>query len=654
MLQRKEGGQTMDKRKIQLLKQLIDQKGQYETMQRLAEQLGCSVRTLRNDLASFSMELEERGFPPVERKPGTGVRLVCEPEQWKELMRWSWELERTTPLEAEERQLFVLYQLLMSKTPLTIDSLAREHYVSAPVIRQDLKTLAEICRPYQLTVRSIQSAGTTIEGAEVGKRALLSHTVKQLSTFSSKEKMLFQFFEPGEISVVEEAFDQLLRKQGLQFDSTELEGLKLHVLFTVKRLHLKQPVELPKEKVTSVRETVFYEWAAQLAKTIEEKIAVRFPVNELTYLALHFQSRHADQTLDDSQPQWVTELVQQLISEVADLFKLPLDQDQLLRENLMLHLITTASRLENGLVISNPLLKEIKKEYVHLFYFIQSVVESSWKDDQRSLPEEEIGYLTVHFQGALERQKVSETREAAVGIVCHYGVGVSAFIQARIESRFPEIERTVILPEDEVDTFVRTHPLAFILTTMPLEVAETPVLMISPLLHEEELEKVSDMLELTEQTPSAETPSSFSLLDYSQPFLIHLQKEFKTREEALTFMCREIIRRGYVEEPYLDTVLEREERASTAIGKGIALPHGDSAYVNQPTISCMTLKEPIGWGNESVSVLFLVAVRKEDLKNNDAKGFFAYVHRLMNQTELLQRMKNEQNVVAFLSDFGEG
>lgn len=648
----------MEKRRIQLLKLLIERKEEFQPIKQLADKLDCSPRTLRNDLSVLSEKLEKNGFQPIERKPGVGVRLNEKASKWKQLMRWSWDLEHSSPInEEKERRLFVLYRLLMSKTPLTMSSLAEQHYVSNPVIRNDLDSLQEVCEAYNLTIQSIQHAGTTIEGTETNKRALLSQTVKQLSEFSSRDKALLQFFDASEISVVTDALNKLQRKFSVQFAPEALEGIKLHALFTIKRLFLNQPIVLSEEKRNSIRGTSYYDWATELAWMIQDKLKINFPVNEVSYLALHFKSARVDshngkRTKNDMPyPEWVTALVHQLIDEVSDLLDVPLNEDSILLENLVLHLGTTASRLENDFVISNPLLKEIKKEYVYLFHFIQSVAESFYESHEIILPEEEIGYLTVHFQAAIERQKASLSQNIEVGIVCHYGVGVSAFIQARIENRFPEIERTVILAENEVDSYVRSHPLSLILSTIPLDTRKIPTLMISPLLHDKEMEKVNEMLKLAEEKHEDKSTQPFSLLDYSQPFLIHLQKDFKTPEEVLGFMCRELAKRGYVEEAYLETVLKREDRAATAIGKEIALPHGNPSLVNHSTISCLTLADPIKWGSESVSIVFLLALQKEELKKEGTKGFFTYLHQTMENAEQLQQLKEEKNVMTFLAEF---
>lgn len=648
----------MNKRRVALLRLLLEQNGTFITMQELADKLSVSTRTLRNDANGISEMLEKEGISGIERRPGTGIRMNASTNEWKQMLHHGYQTEKTSSeQETDERRWLVLYELLMSKKPLTLESLAQEYYVSKPVIREDLKVAQKTAAEMDLHIKTIQNFGTTMEGSEWNKRALLSKTVRELRNFLTREKALKQFFNPVELSVVAEALKKVQQEYSIQFIPEAAESIKLHTLFSIKRLYLNQPIKVSEADHNSIRGTAYYEWASSLAWTIREKLSVFFPANEIAYLALHFKSARMEAaelstTQETSESlHWVEQFADQLIVEVADLLKVPLEKDEVLKENLVLHLRTTLSRLESGFVISNPLLPEIKKEYTYLFYFIQNILESFNAEFNVILPEEEIGYVTVHFQAALERQKPQSRKLIKIGIVCHYGVGVSAFIQARIERRFPKVEQTVLLAENEVETYLKSEPLTLILTTVPLRELDIPVVQISPLLNEEELNKIETLFETKENHKSTTAnDSKWNLIDYSQPFLIYLQQEFTNVEDVLNHMGNVLAVRGYVEADYLDSVIERERRNFTSVGKGIAIPHGNPDLVKQSTISVMTLKEPVKWGNDTISVVFLLGMKKSDIKKEGMKGFFTFLNQLMEKPELLEQLKDETNVMGFLSE----
>ncbi|WP_102347716.1 PTS mannitol transporter subunit IICBA [Bacillus sp. Marseille-P3661] len=55
---------------------------------------------------------------------------------------------------------------------------------------------------------------------------------------------------------------------------------------------------------------------------------------------------------------------------------------------------------------------------------------------------------------------------------------------------------------------------------------------------------------------------------------IFLNKEFATKEEAIRFAGEVLVRAGYVEESYVDAMIERDNMTSTYMGNNVAIPHG--------------------------------------------------------------------------------
>lgn len=62
---------------------------------------------------------------------------------------------------------------------------------------------------------------------------------------------------------------------------------------------------------------------------------------------------------------------------------------------------------------------------------------------------------------------------------------------------------------------------------------------------------------------------------------------------------------------YIENVKNREDICSTGIGFSIAIPHGKTDAVNEPTIAFGRLEKPIDWKSfdgELVNIVFLLAV----------------------------------------------
>lgn len=74
---------------------------------------------------------------------------------------------------------------------------------------------------------------------------------------------------------------------------------------------------------------------------------------------------------------------------------------------------------------------------------------------------------------------------------------------------------------------------------------------------------------------------------------------------------------GYVDQPYVDAMIEREKTFSTFMGSGLALPHGVEAAkkeVKASGIAVMTFPKGIDWdGNEVHVVIGIAGVGDEHL-----------------------------------------
>lgn len=95
------------------------------------------------------------------------------------------------------------------------------------------------------------------------------------------------------------------------------------------------------------------------------------------------------------------------------------------------------------------------------------------------------------------------------------------------------------------------------------------------------------------------------------------QQSFLSKEEA-TIMAGEILlKNGYVEKEYIDSMLEKLETQSfaTYIGNGVAIPHGmaeGSQYVKHTGISVIQVPEGVLWNEEMAYVIVGIAANSDD------------------------------------------
>ncbi|MFZ2876825.1 MAG: PTS sugar transporter subunit IIA, partial [Enterococcus aquimarinus] len=76
--------------------------------------------------------------------------------------------------------------------------------------------------------------------------------------------------------------------------------------------------------------------------------------------------------------------------------------------------------------------------------------------------------------------------------------------------------------------------------------------------------------------------------------MIDLNKQFRTKEEAIRFCGKKLVNAGCVDEHYVTAMLERNEMVSVYMGNFIAIPHGtDEAkkYVQKSGICVVQVPE---------------------------------------------------------------
>lgn len=93
---------------------------------------------------------------------------------------------------------------------------------------------------------------------------------------------------------------------------------------------------------------------------------------------------------------------------------------------------------------------------------------------------------------------------------------------------------------------------------------------------------------------------------------ISLQASCQSRFEALRRLTGMLADAGliYSKSEFLLSVLTREEEEPTALGQGLAVPHGRSAAVKRPCMALMTLTPGIDYGAADglpVRIIFLLA-----------------------------------------------
>ncbi|WP_155837136.1 PTS sugar transporter subunit IIA [Aneurinibacillus terranovensis] len=328
-----------------------------------------------------------------------------------------------------------------------------------------------------------------------------------------------------------------------------------------------------------------------------------------------------------------------LISYLSDIMGESLEKDEELFVNLSVHLHSSLYRLRNGLTLFNPMTEEIKRMYRYTFEMILSILPLLEEETGIAIPEEEIAYIVLHFQSALERKKALSHAKKAI-IVCTMGIGMSQLLQAKVQRKFDSIEVIDVVSEAESHKMIRERKPDFVISTVPIEKIECPSIVINPLLSESEEKKLEDFVaEL--QNPYKKNTFPF-LKECLDKELFFLNWDGENVEDLLAVMADKLVQKGIVAPGYIESVKQREKISSTYIGSGIAIPHGNPEWVYSTGIACARLKTPVQWGEGMVWLLFMLALKKEEKERN--KYLFQEMNQLMDQDNFLEEVKKKTTI----------
>jgi fructose-specific phosphotransferase system IIA component len=147
------------------------------------------------------------------------------------------------------------------------------------------------------------------------------------------------------------------------------------------------------------------------------------------------------------------------------------------------------------------------------------------------------------------------------------------------------------------------------------------------------------------------------LQDYIKEELILCDLKSQEKREVINELIEFLVKKKIIKnkDTFTETILKREELESTAIGKGIAIPHGRSEEVEKMLVIIAKTEEGIDFQSldgKPVFVIFLIVapkgVRKEYLQ------IVAKIARLAKNTSFREGIihaKNAQEAMTIIKDF---
>lgn len=658
----------LDERKTLLLQSLLIQ-NDFLTIKEMADKFHVSPRTIRYDLDALDSWLVDNNFKSLTRLPRKGVFLEASGEERSCIKdKLNHNDFYSYVLSPEERQKFVLLNILSESKPVNLLDLAEKTSVSKTTIANDLDDISQWLKKYHIKLIRRKGYGIYVEGTEENKRNAISSLLKLLANPSSQvfsDQSVEQYIDSLkewlpkiDLYFIKKEIEKVQEKLMIKFSYEGFVSLLSHLALAIERVSLGKDILISKELLHELMSKEEFTIAKSISDSISQFFNIRMPLDETGYITLHLigakLSFVGDQDKYIRKNSELLSAIDKMIESVERELGITFTNQPSLKKDLYIHLMPTIQRLKYNKPLHNPLLKEIISKYTSIFEACSRSKIYLEQEFDIKVNDHEVAYMAMHFGAAMEAQRSSINRNTNILLVCASGIGTSRLLKANLLSYFRSFNIIDVVSYQDVPGYMDSNKIDLIISTIPIKESTLPVVVVSPLLDKKDVQILSSYLMLNHnfkynkagfimdvmdviakhctienfdalQTDitslfnninrlySPQTSRSPKNILYKEN--IQVLVECSTWEDAVQKAAKPLLKKGNIKTSYIDSVIEKIKLHGPymVIAPGIAMPHGGigDGGVNKASLSIMTLKKPVKFHhkkNDPVhTVIFLAA-----------------------------------------------
>ncbi|HJV45198.1 MAG TPA: BglG family transcription antiterminator [Bacillota bacterium] len=656
------------------------------TVKEIADEVEVSSRTIHRELEEIEIFLQQYHLKLVKR---AGVGILMEGDlDAKEELRLSLINVTTLNFTADERKVMILCLLLGSTEPIKLVSLAYDLKVTPATISHDLDDLEDWIQKYDLSLIRKRGYGVELQGKESFKRKAISNLIsdhlneleliglikeniqgKSSRNIDSISERLLGLIEKEKLIMVENALRNLEKEWPYPLADSAYIGLVIHLALAMERIKKGERIKFDENYLQELKGTQEYKVAAQILERLEMIFQMEIPADEIGYITMHLRGAKLRNSQNDplqfSNAEFVAKIME-FIRYCEDKLDTQFSRDSSLLYGLLTHMEPALFRIQRNMKIRNPLLDQIKANYGDLFRVIQEAVKVVFSNID--VPEEETGYLVMHFGAALERTSEKEWDYRAL-IVCSSGIGSSKILATRIEKEIPEIVEIRNVSLFDID-HIPKREYDMIISTIPLLIEANKYILVSPLLTKEDIQKIklymrgikvhrSDLEQLKPKLQNNPLEKLKSMKSYFHHIIDIIEGfDFPTisipyehTEEIINHICNLLHQKKIIKnkEKVVKQLLEREKLSGIGIpNTGLALFHGRNDQMTQVSFTIHHLMKPIwmrSMENKQIEIENIVMLLGPKEITKEGLEVLSHISALLIDDETIDALKTQETKI---------
>ncbi|MDF2505675.1 PRD domain-containing protein [Clostridium sp.] len=656
----------------------------------LHKQLEVSERTILREISSINKFLRKYHLS-IYYDNNALLTISGNKEKIQELRESLSSIPLQWLLNREQRQIMIACELLVNKEPVKASYYSNKFNVVLGSISLDLDGIAKWAASKKLCLIRNRNIGIIIEGSEWNKRNALVDLIFKYKPYEELLAFLYeQKFDQNTKLLFNIVFGErvtslgknILKKVDLsEFDLNDIKYLKLfiQILLAIKKTENKDEIHLP-DKIK--KDTVLlndYKKIANFNEVLKEN-NVNLIEDELIYIWFSLTD-YKFLFNNDNENSYIDYKIisKEIIEEISTKTNANIEDDSQLLKDLSQHFRQTFNMLNLGLKVINPLVEEIEQHYSELFNVVNEVSKLVFSRYNLKIPKEEVGYITLHIDVALQRKKAL-LKKLNVLIVCPSGIGSAKILGNKIKFIFPDIGNISIKALHGIDKYIENNEYDLILSTVPIKLAPEikKVIVVSPFMIKEDIGKINEFilnLKVTNETNNDElidmqlntvTNNEYETVNTIIKNLQVKTSKSKSVESLVDFVVNDIKDLGLIKDKDVlkNAILRREEKGNIVVqGTNIALLHTRIQELTVPFVGVYHVEDPIisqgiGFSKENVNTFLVMVARNEE--SNYILQFLGRISiSLIENEEFIENLKSSnivdirKNLINIGNDEGE-
>lgn len=462
----------MRKRSTEILEKLILSNSKSMEVKKLITTYRISLKTLRTDVNEINDFLLEAKMSPTKLNEKEKLILLE-----KDIMKIQDRLNHmdtySYKMSREERQIYIIAELLMSQDYITMQNLAKKLNVSRNTILNDFETVKDYCLAFNVNVLMKSSKGIKIECDQKDRNNLLMQIFHDLEDDYMEKSFFHQLIQRKlgmkiPLEMIKEDWREYMEQQHMLVSDRVFSYVSIYLFVILNRKINKKRRTV--EKLTG--DTA----SDNLLNWFADKYEVRINKNDVKdfgrYMKQHdFNISSEQKEINDVELYGIIVYFLQMVGEDIEC---SLQSDTVLIESLLEHIRTLKNwedydfemPLSDELPIPKEILeKTIEKNSIILERYLGYPLTKEMKES-----------IMIHICAAFVRS-LEYLNLLEVLIVCPGSMATGKYLEAQVKNYF-DFRVAAVIPSRDVEEFLKSNKIDFVISTVNVRSESVPCVKV--------------------------------------------------------------------------------------------------------------------------------------------------------------------------------